>query len=116
MHAQVQELAKREMRPTANMVKVLIAEAMFSRREEICAQRRPRRAGGCDSRRNVMNVFSADPVLLALNHHDAQERRARIEALANLIEHFEVEPTFNGDLFTGLADRLPPPFVVTAQA
>jgi hypothetical protein len=31
MHERVQELAKREMRPMANMVKVLIAEAMFSR-------------------------------------------------------------------------------------
>jgi hypothetical protein len=31
MHERVQELAKREMRPVANMLKVLVGEALFAR-------------------------------------------------------------------------------------
>jgi hypothetical protein len=47
-------------------------------------------------------------VLIALNCADPLERRARVEALGSLVEHFQVELSFEGDAFTGLVDALPP--------
>ena len=55
-----------------------------------------------------MTIFSASAVLVALNCADAKERLARVEALASLVEHFQIELAFEGDVFTGLLDRLPP--------
>jgi hypothetical protein len=53
-------------------------------------------------------IFGASPVLIALNCADAQERLARAEALASLVEHFQIELKFDEDRFVGLTDALPP--------
>jgi hypothetical protein len=55
-----------------------------------------------------VTIFSASPVLIALNHPDPAIRLERITALAGLVEHFSIELEFEGDAFTGLVDRLAP--------
>jgi hypothetical protein len=63
-----------------------------------------------------MSIFAASAVLLAINHPDPQERLARVEALARLVEDFAVELVFDGDRFIGLVDAMPPLRVEIAMA
>ena len=63
-----------------------------------------------------MKIFSASPVLVAMNCRDARQRLERCIAFAELIESFAIEPTYDGDYFTGLKDALPPPMVTAAAA
>jgi hypothetical protein len=55
-----------------------------------------------------VKIFGPNAVLWALNHADTRERLERCLAFADLIESFAVEPTYDLDRFTGLADALPP--------
>jgi hypothetical protein len=64
----------------------------------------------------MTKIFNAPPILVALNCADARERLQRCLAFAELIESFAIEPTYDGDHFTGLADRLPPIRVAAARA
>jgi hypothetical protein len=63
-----------------------------------------------------VRIFSASPVLIALNVTDPQERLSRIVALADLIEDFSVKLAFDEDRFTGLIDATPPLLVDIAIA
>jgi hypothetical protein len=63
-----------------------------------------------------MTIFCASPVLIALNCGDPATRRERIEALAGLVEDFEVQLDFDADLFVGVIDVMAPPMVTAAVA
>jgi len=63
-----------------------------------------------------VKVFSAPAILIALNHHDPAICRDRIEALASLVEDFEIELSFDADNFIGIIDLLAPLRVEMAVA
>jgi hypothetical protein len=102
IHTRVQELAKQEMRSTANMLKILVSEALFARQL----------AEGI----TMAKIFNANAVLLALNHHDPAVRLDRINALAGLVQDFQIELLFDGDDFRGLADVMPSSCAMAAEA
>ena len=122
--SRVQDLATKEMRPVANMLKVrrrgTVRAPDCGEQANTNTQRRPRQPCCCDPRRrpgSKMKVFNVPNVLLALNHPDPAVRRDRAAVLDELVEgDFKVELTFDLDRFTGLKDTLPPIKVETAVA